>query len=180
QYGTKDIGPWTDVYATSALFYYLLTGILPPSALERASGQAVAPPLMSVPGLASGLAGLVMRGMALLPQQRPHAVSELRRQLESALVDGRSTTARSAYAAHAPGPETPRPDAGHGPDDDGGNSLRLAAGGIVVPSEEAGSRKLFRRLKNAASRLGGNPLSGERPNEHEQLDTLTRAVSAAS
>ena len=85
QYGTKDIGPWTDVYAASALFYYLLTGTTPPSALERASGEAVVSPLMAVPGLAPGLGGLVMRGMALLPQQRPHAVSELRRQLDNTL-----------------------------------------------------------------------------------------------
>jgi hypothetical protein len=183
QYGTKDIGPWTDVYATSALFYHLLTGIMPPSALERAAGQAVASPLMSVQSLAPGVAGLVMRGMALLPQQRPHAVSELRRQLDSALVDGRPTTTRSAYAP-SPAPSGPafeasRLDAGHGPDDDGGVPLRFAAGGIVVPSEEGGSKKFFRRLKNAASRFGGNPLPGERPNELEQLEALARAMSSA-
>ncbi len=183
QYGTKDIGPWTDVYATSALFYYLLTGTMPPSALERAAGQAVASPLMSVQSLAPGVAGLVMRGMALLPQQRPHAVSELRRQLDSALVDGRSTTARSAYSPSAGAPaaasEASRLDAAHGPDDDGGVPLRFAAGGIVVPSDEGGSKKLFRRLKNAASRFGGNPLPGERPNELEQLEALARAMSPA-
>jgi serine/threonine protein kinase len=183
QYGTKDIGPWTDVYATSALLYYLLTGIMPPSALERAAGQAVASPLMSVQSLAPGVAGLVMRGMALLPQQRPHAVSELRRQLDSALVDGRSTTARSTYTPSAItpalAPEASRLDAGHGRDDDGGVPLRFAAGGIVVPSEEGGSKKLFRRLKNAASRFGGNPLPGERPNELEELEALARAMSPA-
>jgi hypothetical protein len=179
QYGTKDIGPWTDVYATSALFYYLLTGTMPPSALERAAGQAVASPLMSVPGLAPGLAGLVMRGMALLPQQRPHAVSELRRQLDSALIDGRSTQARSTYNAPSPGPEAPALDGGLNPDDDRSNPLRLAAGGIVVPSEEGGSRKLFRKLRNAASRFGGNPMGAERPNELEQVEALARAMSSA-
>jgi serine/threonine protein kinase len=41
QYGMRDIGPWTDVYAVSALLYYMLTGTVPPSALDRAAGEAV-------------------------------------------------------------------------------------------------------------------------------------------
>ena len=179
QYGTKDIGPWTDVYATSALFYYLLTGITPPSALERAAGEAVASPLMAVPGLAPGLAGLVMRGMALLPQQRPHAVSELRRQLEGALVDGRSAAARSSYTASMPAETPSRLDAPSAPDYEGSVPLRLAAGGIVMPGEETGSTKLFRRLKSAAARFGGNPAPPERSNEMEQLQALARLSSAA-
>ena len=177
QYGTKDIGPWTDVYAVSALFCYLLTGTTPPSALERAAGAAVASPLMAVPGLASGLAGLVMRGMALLPQQRPHAVSELRRQLEGALAE-RSGPARPAYA---PPPElVPRMEEDHPLESAGGTPLRLAAGGIVVPGEESGSTKLFRMLKSAASRIGGNPTTVERPHEIEQIEALARAVASSS
>jgi len=183
QYGTKDIGPWTDVYAASSLLYYLLTGTTPPSALERAAGEAVVSPLMAVPGLAPGLAGLVMRGMALLPQQRPHAVSELRRQLESALVEGRSTPARAAYAAPVPQEMAPRGDDGSGqqPEYEGGNPLRLAAGGIVVPTEERSPIKLFRFLRGAASRFGtGNPTIVDRPNEMEQqLEALARATGAA-
>ena len=179
QYGAKDIGPWTDVYAASALFYYLLTGITPPSALERAAGEAVASPLMAVPGLAPGLAGLVMRGMALLPQQRPHAVSELRRQLESALVDGRSAAARTSYPAPTPTEPAPRMDVGQAPEYDGGVPLRLAAGGIVVPGEESGSTRLFRKLKNAAARFGGNP-APNRPNELDELEALARVVAATA
>jgi serine/threonine protein kinase len=178
QYGTKDIGPWTDVYASSALFYYLLTGITPPSALERAAGEAVASPLMAVPGLAPGLAGLVMRGMALLPQQRPHAVSELRRQLEGALVDGRASAGRSAYAAPTSA-EAAKLDAGRSTEFDGGVPLRLSAGGIVVPGEESGSTKLFRKLKNAASRFGGNS-QPERHSELEQLEAMARAVTGVA
>src|SRR5206468_1726421 len=117
--------------AASALLYYLLTGAAPPSALERAAGEAVLSPLMTVPGLAPGLAGLVMRGMALLPQQRPHAVSELRRQLESALVDGRSTPVRGAYTALTPEIASRVDDMQSGGGEyDGGVPLRLAAGGI--------------------------------------------------
>ncbi|HKW46120.1 MAG TPA: serine/threonine-protein kinase [Gemmatimonadaceae bacterium] len=178
QYGTKDIGPWTDVYAAAAVFYSLLTGITPPSALERAAGQAVASPLMSVPGLAPGLAGVVMRGMALLPQQRPHAVSELRRQLEGALVDGRPTPARPAYTAPAPAPDLlAKLDAGIGAEYDGGIPLRLAPGGIVVPAEESSSTKLFRKLKNAASRFGGNPTFGQQAQEEDEIEALSRLTA---
>src|SRR5213075_1486152 len=70
QYGTKDIGPWTDVYASSALLYYLLTGVTPPSALERAAGEPIASPAAVVPGIPPNVARLVLRGMSLLPQQR--------------------------------------------------------------------------------------------------------------
>jgi len=180
QYGTKDIGPWTDVYAASALLYYLLTGTTPPSALERASGEAVVSPLMAVPGLAPGLGGLVMRGMALLPQQRPHAVSELRRQLENALSDGRSSAPRSAYSA-ATSSEPSRIDeaAGHQSEHENG-VLRLAAGGIVVPSEERSPIKLLRMLRDAAARFGGNAPSAERPNEiEEQIEALARGMPPA-
>lgn len=183
QYGTKDIGPWTDVYAASALLYYLLTGTTPPSALERAAGEAVVSPLMAVPGLAPGLAGLVMRGMALLPQQRPHAVSELRRQLESALIEGRSTPARGAYGGPVLQEIAPRGDDGAGqqPEYEGGNPLRFAAGGIVVPTEERSPVRLFRFLRGAASRFSaGNPTAVDRPNEMEQqLEALARATGAA-
>jgi hypothetical protein len=183
QYGTKDIGPWTDVYAASALLYYLLTGTTPPSALERASGEAVVSPLMAVPGLAPGLGGLVMRGMALLPQQRPHAVSELRRQLENALNDGRSSAARSVYTASTTSETASRIDdgAGHQSEHENGVPLRLAAGGIVVPSEGRSSIKLLRMLRDAAARFSGNALPPERPNEiEEQLEALARGASPAA
>jgi len=181
QYGAKDIGPWTDVYASAALLYYLLTGATPPSALERASGEAVVSPLMGVPGLPPGLAGLVMRGMALLPQQRPHAVSELRRQLDAALTEGRAPMARAPYAS--PSEAALRLDGGAGDvgELDGGVPLRLAAGGIVLPGEERSSTKLFRMFRSAASRFGGggagrDAVAAEQPNEVAQLEALARAA----
>lgn len=37
-------GPWTDVYATAATFYRMLTGIVPQESLERESQDALIPP----------------------------------------------------------------------------------------------------------------------------------------
>ena len=157
QYGMRDIGPWTDVYAVSALLYYMLTGAVPPSALDRAAGETVVSPIASVPGVASGLARLALKGMALLPQQRPHAVSELRRLLDSALAEAVAATPRNTPAA-APADAAPLEIAPANVDDptvgdyDRAAPLRLAAGGIVVPGEERGVR-LLRMLGGAASRL---------------------------
>ena len=155
QYGMRDIGPWTDVYAVSALLYYLLTGTVPPSALDRAAGEAIVSPLASIPGVAPGLARLALKGMALLPQQRPHAVSELRRLLDGALSEAAAAVPRSAAASGAAdaaplemAPPADDPIVG----DYDRSALRLAAGGIVVPGEERGVR-LLRMLGDAASRL---------------------------
>src|SRR3954470_14908045 len=157
QYGMRDIGPWTDVYAVSALLYYMLTGAVPPTALDRAAGEAVVSPLASIPGVAPGLARLALKGMALLPQQRPHAVSELRRLVDAALAEAaaaapRSTPAAPALSELAPAENAPNGDDSMVNDYDRAAPLRLAAGGIVVPGEERGVR-LLRMLGSAASRL---------------------------
>ena len=183
QYGMRDIGPWTDVYAVSALLYYLLTGSIPPSALDRAAGEAIVSPLASIPGVAPGLARLALKGMALLPQQRPHAVSELRRLLDSALAEATAAASRSTPAA-APA-ETASLEMAAAVDDaiandyDRSAPLRLAAGGIVVPGEERGVR-LLRMLGGAASRLRRsmtpNPGASSEPTAVTQEAPLARAV----
>jgi serine/threonine protein kinase len=157
QYGMRDIGPWTDVYAVSALLYYMLTGSVPPSALDRAAGEPLVSPLNLAPNVAPALARLVVKGLTLLPQQRPHAVSELRRLLDGALAEAASATAsRNASTALPPdasSTESQSPLDDRATDDfDRSVPLRLAAGGIVLPGEERGIR-LLRMLGSAATRL---------------------------
>ncbi len=44
QYATSaKLGPWTDLYALGATFYEAVTGVQPPSALERANGAVLKP-----------------------------------------------------------------------------------------------------------------------------------------
>jgi serine/threonine protein kinase len=158
QYGMRDIGPWTDVYAVSALLYYLLTGVTPPSALDRAAGEALQSPTSLVPGLAPGLPRLVMRGMSLLPQQRPHVASELRRQIETSLAESSQPSTRAPQSSFATDALAAMSDRMN-PDGEGGaGTLKLAAGGIVLPGEERSSG-LLRRLGNAASRFRRTPVT---------------------
>jgi len=151
QYGTRDIGPWTDVYAASAILYYLLTGNTPPAALERAAGEALVPPSSAAPGVSSGLTRLVLKGMALLPQQRPHAASEMRRQLETALADN-SSAPGSPVAPNSLGFDASLLAGIAGDDNDRGSTLRLAEGGIVVPGSEPTTPWLLRKLGTALRR----------------------------
>ena len=150
QYGAKDVGPWTDVYAVGALLCFLLTGTAPPSAVDRAAGQSL-DSLGSVIGeVAPSLSRVLARALALLPDQRPHGARELQRQLESAVA-----------ASGAPRPAATRPgyqplgSAPEAADDGRGAALRLAEGGIVVPNDDRGG--WLGRLGRLVGRGGARP-----------------------
>ena len=48
---TGNQGPWTDVYALAATYYFLLTGQKPPEAPERVAGTKLCPISKKVPGV---------------------------------------------------------------------------------------------------------------------------------
>ena len=178
QYGTRDVGPWTDVYAASAILYYLLTGVTPPSALERAAGEALVPPSTTVPSLSAGLVRLVLRGMALLPQQRPHAASELRRQLEAALNDPTAAAGRSAPASLG-FDATLLAEITGGSEEDRGSALRLAEGGIVVPGAQPSAANFLRKLGTAFRRAPSpsSEVPDESPDERAATTQPARDVA---
>jgi len=76
-------GPFTDVYAFTAMFYYLITGNVPPPALERASTGLV--PASKLNRLAdSGLDRVIERGLMLQPTERIQNMKQLRKELFNA------------------------------------------------------------------------------------------------
>ena len=84
QYTSKDLGPWTDVYACGALLYHLATGATPPSALERVAGQMLPLAWPAASEVPPALARVMMDALALLPDSRPHSAEEFHRRLHSA------------------------------------------------------------------------------------------------
>lgn len=181
QYGSRDVGPWTDVYASAALLYWLITGVTPPSALDRAGGQVLQPPNASVPELAPAVAMAVVRGLSLLPEQRPHGPREFRRQLETAVTDPAAPTIRlstgaglvSSLAAEA----RAMPLEMQVPEEESSSSrpnLRMGAG-VVMPGEEGSIERIIRKLGDVAARLRGDryrsaPVMDLRPAPVDQLE----------
>ena len=83
-------GPWTDMYALSAVAHFAITGSPPPSALGRLLSDTYVPLARAAAGRFSPqlLAGLD-RGLAFKPEQRPQSVAEMRAALglDHAVVD---------------------------------------------------------------------------------------------
>lgn len=71
-----DQGPWTDVYACAATLYRTLTGYKPPEAAARIWEDNLAAPNELVPSLSERTNEAVMRGLAVLPEDRPQTIEE--------------------------------------------------------------------------------------------------------
>ena len=79
------IGPWTDVYAMCATFYYCMSGQAPHPAIER----VLKPHCLDAPNGASlALMMVLKRGLFPNPKKRIQTITELCGQLEAA-VNGR-------------------------------------------------------------------------------------------
>jgi hypothetical protein len=76
QYVRRGQGPWTDVYASAAVLYRMLTGEAPPEAPERKDEDTLVPPARRVAGLDVGLSDAIMRALAIEPKRRLQSVAE--------------------------------------------------------------------------------------------------------
>lgn len=78
QYGRNaNLGPWTDIYALGATFYYALTGQHPAEAPDRAHGHAVEPPVRVARGVPHELSDAIMWAMEMKIEDRPQSIGEL-------------------------------------------------------------------------------------------------------
>lgn len=82
QYLTGGQGSYTDVYALCATIYFLLTGVMPTSALERLEHDDLQPPSHYCQGLTPQQDGAILRGMRVQPKERTQTVEELARDLD--------------------------------------------------------------------------------------------------
>lgn len=83
QYGSARTDARSDVYALAATLYCLLTGQVPPDAMDRLTGQRLIPPRQLNPAVSSATEAAILRAMELNPAGRPQSVREFRGMLGS-------------------------------------------------------------------------------------------------
>ena len=74
-------GPWTDVYATAATFYRMLTGIVPQESLEREAQDALIPPSELGVELPDYAEHAILRALKVDTAQRTKNTDDFYRQL---------------------------------------------------------------------------------------------------
>lgn len=82
QYSSRGkIGPWTDIYASGALLYQMITGELPPAATDRSCQDNLISPAEKGIDISSQVNAAIMRALAIKLEQRFHSVEEFKAAL---------------------------------------------------------------------------------------------------
>lgn len=69
-------GPFTDVYALGAMFYRMITGVVPEESIDRLLSDELQPPTEIIPSLPPFLDNVILRAMALNADVRFRTVKE--------------------------------------------------------------------------------------------------------
>ncbi len=102
-------GPWTDIYAMAAVFFFGVTGKPPPASASRVMRDSVSPLSEVRPtGFSEAFLRAIDQGLSLQPEDRPRSIAEFRAQLHASAPPATSPTAirrppsRTAPADTAP------------------------------------------------------------------------------
>jgi hypothetical protein len=86
QYGesaTMRQGPWTDIYAISAVLYFAVTGLVPAPSVGRMMNDELLPAAkLARPGYSDRFLSAIRAGLAVRPRDRPQSIADLRRLLD--------------------------------------------------------------------------------------------------
>lgn len=74
-------GPWTDVYATAAMMYRMVTGDKPPEATDRLAGEPLPPPHLANPSLTPAFSDAISTALGVQPKDRPQTIEAFRQSL---------------------------------------------------------------------------------------------------
>lgn len=74
---TRRNGSWTDVFGISAVLYRCLTGVTPPSAVERLADDTLTDPMLINRNIPKNVSNVIMKGMSLEAEDRISTVTEL-------------------------------------------------------------------------------------------------------
>ena len=76
-------GPWTDVYAMAATIFHCLTGVIPPSALDRSQEDTMDWALLKANGVPNHVIAALQNAMKVTARERTQSMAELLSQCQS-------------------------------------------------------------------------------------------------
>ena len=74
-------GPWTDIYSCAATMYYMLSKMVPADAIERMAQDTFSFPLELENKISPEMRNAIVKGMAVLPENRVQSVQEFQQLL---------------------------------------------------------------------------------------------------
>ena len=79
-------GPYTDIYTVCATLYYAITGRKPPDAIERTDADTMPTPSQLGVAITAAQESVLLKGLAIKPEDRFQSVAQLREALNAAQV----------------------------------------------------------------------------------------------
>lgn len=79
QYRSKGIqGPWTDIYATAATLYHMITGQLPPDSMDRLNEDEIIPPSKLGISIPTHVENAILKALAVKAENRFQTMEEFK------------------------------------------------------------------------------------------------------